>query len=202
MPSLHNIEIKLMQLLAEKEVKIADIQRYKKQKVLGQKQQKTIVDARSVVQEAVRATQKSLQLTISKVVTTLLSSITDDPYEFGVDFVDKRNSVECDLSFKRNGKDLSILDSCGHGCADLASLGLKISYRELKKELRPVLILDEPFRQLQKSSHAFVASALKEISKKANLQFLIFTHEKELINHADKAFKVSLKKGVSDVTSL
>lgn len=57
--------------------------------------------------------------------------------------------------------------------------------------------MDEPFRQLQKDLHQTVANVLKEVSEKANIQFIIITHEKNIIQNADKSFEIKIEEGVS-----
>ena len=187
-------ELEVMQKVKQKELHKTRLEREEHLLKIEQ-----IRKSQGIVNRAVEITQKHLEVQISSIVSSLLKITSDDPYEFEVKFVPRRNSMECDLMFKRGKKRLHILESCGHGCADLASIGLKISYQKLKEGILPVLIMDEPFRQLQKNLHPIVAEAINEICNNLHMQFIIITHEKSLIENADRVFEIKQKGGVSYV---
>lgn len=190
---------RLEKLQTTKELKEAELYKVKEKRKRAGEDLIHIRKFQGILNTAIEMTQKSLEMKVSNIVSSLLSSISEDPYEFLVKFKPRRNTMECDLFFKRGEKKLHILESCGHGCADLASMGLKISHQKMQKGKRQVLLMDEPFRQLQKDLHGIVAEVLGEIAKTAGIQFIIVTHEKALIENADKAFHVVQRKGVSYV---
>lgn len=154
--------------------------------------------ARSLIQKAAQLTQEKLSIHISELVSLALRSVFEDPYEFQVTFENKRNSMECDLTFVKDGNEYKPLDSCGYGAADVASFALRIAYWSLG-ETRPVLIWDEPFRQLDKSKQEMAAEMVSRLSKELGLQIIIITHSEELANSADKLFNVSIQNGISKV---
>ena len=154
--------------------------------------------ARSLFQKAAQLTQEKLSVHISDLVSLALRSVFDDPYEFQATFENRRNTMECDLTFVKNGNEYKPLDSCGYGAADVASFALRIAYWSLG-ETRPVLIWDEPFRQLDKKKQGMAAEMVSKLSKELGLQIIINTHSEELAECADKVFNVSIKNGISKV---
>jgi len=103
--------------------------------------------ARSLIQRASVLTQEKLSHHIGELVTLAMQSVFDDPYSFAANFVNRRNTTECDLVFTKNGKEYKPLDSCGYGAADVSSFALRITFWSLGNK-RPTITWDEPFRQL------------------------------------------------------
>ena len=117
-----------------------------------------------------------------------------------MEFVDRRDKNECDLRFERQGNLMKPLDSSGVGAIDVASFALRIAAWSIQfPKSRPVIILDEPFKFLDKSKHGRASEMLKELSLKLGLQFIIVTHEEGLTENADRIFKVSNTKRTSKV---
>lgn len=154
--------------------------------------------SRSLIQKAAQLTQEKLSVHISDLVSLALRSVFDDPYEFQAVFENRRNTMECDLHFVKDGNEYKPLDSCGYGAADVASFALRIAYWSLG-DTRPVLIWDEPFRQLDKKKQAMAAEMVSRLSKELGLQIIIITHSSELAECADKVFNVSIDNGISQV---
>lgn len=160
-------------------------------------------EGQAIVQSAAKVTQESLEVQLSNSVSALLSGVLDDPYTFKVDFIPKRNSMECNLLFeKSDGKEirsLKPLEGCGHGAADLASIGLKTSFNMLKDNCRNTIIVDEPFRALSRERHPLAAKVLKEISEELNIQIIVVTHTEALAKEADRVFVVKKEGNTSIV---
>jgi len=151
--------------------------------------------AREIIREAGLKTQQSLSFHISEITSLALSSVFDDPYSLSVEFIHKRNKTECELKFLRGGQKADPMDSTGGGAVDIASFALRIaSWSMSHPQLRNTIILDEPFKNLDKKLIEKGSAMLKEVSKKLGIQFIIVTHEDDLIASADKVFKVQMKK--------
>ena len=63
---------------------------------------------------------------------------------------------------------------------------------------RNVFILDEPFKWTGKLVH-LTGVIMKELSKKLKFQVILITHDDDLIEIADKIFKIEHVKGKSKV---
>lgn len=149
-------------------------------------------EARIILQKSAQITQKQLSFHIENIVSHALAAVFDEPYEFKVNFVTRRNYAECDLVFvDENGTEMKPLDSCGYGAADVASLALRVAYWNLSEGVRNTLILDEPTRNLSLDKQPLASMMIKELSEKLGIQFLIVTHNKALAEQADTVFEVT-----------
>ena len=157
--------------------------------------------AREVVREVGLATQQQLQVHISDITSLALESVFPDPYELDVEFVQRRNKTECDLSFVRDDNKVHPLSASGVGAIDVASFALRIAAWSMQvPKKRNTIILDEPFRFLSVNYQEQASLMLKELSDKLGIQFIIITHEQTLTEYADKIFTIKLSRsGVSHV---
>jgi len=171
-----------------------ELLKHNKHKKTNLKYLKDLKEARSIIQVAAQATQQFLKDRISTIVSNALKAVFEDPYTFKIEFVKRRNSMECDLLFEKKGQSMGPLDSCGYGAADVASLALRIAYWKLDGDCRNLLVLDEPTRNLSRDKQPLAGQIIKHLSESFNLQFLIVTHNKALIDSADKVFDISKLK--------
>lgn len=158
--------------------------------------------AKEIIREVGMQTQQQLQYHISDITSLALESIFDDPYELRVEFVKRRDKVECDLLFVRNGEGVDPLSASGGGAVDTAAFALRIASWSMRSpRSRNTIILDEPLRFLSEDLQEKASMMIKQLSEKLGLQFIIITHEPTLATYADKEFKVSIRKGISFVNS-
>ena len=154
--------------------------------------------AREVIRIVGLSTQSQLQFHISDIVSMALDAVFPDPYQMKVEFVQRRNKTECDLSFVRGGMQIDPMTASGVGTVDVATFALRIaSWTMMRPRTRNTIILDEPMRFLSAEYQERASVMIKEISQKLGIQFIIITHEQVLTTFADKIFEVSIRKGVS-----
>ena len=169
---------------------------------LKTKQQELIdcEEAQIVIQKVAQLTQEELKIHISNLVTLALESVFDEPYEFEVDFVQRRGQSEADLWFVIDGERIDPLSASGGGVVDVAAFGLRVSLWSLQKpRSRSIIVLDEPFKYLSSNYQQKAGELLKVISEKLKLQILMISHIEPLVEAADNVIKISQKKGVSYV---
>ena len=158
--------------------------------------------AKEIIRTVGLQTQQQLQVNISDITSLALEAVFPDPYSLEVEFVQRRNKTECDLYFMRDGNKVDPLTASGVGAVDVAAFALRIaSWSMQTPHSNNVIILDEPFRFLSENYQELAGNMLKEISKKLGIQFLIISHNITLASCADKTFNISIKKGVSKVTT-
>jgi len=178
-----------------------ELLKWKKRKKYSTTYLDKLEQSRSIIQKAAQTTQSYLSLQISGIVSKALKAVfQEEAYDFKVDFVQRRQSTECDLLFTKNNKDMKPLDSCGYGAADIASLALRIAYWKLDEEARNVIILDEPTRNLSLDKQPLAGQIIKQLSDSLDLQFLIVTHNQTLADTADKLFNVTKNSDISLIT--
>ena len=159
--------------------------------------------AREVIRDVGLKTQQELQFHISDIVSAALEAVFDDPYELKVEFVQRRNKTECDLTFVRGDMEIDPIEASGVGAIDVAAFALRIaSWTMNHPRTRNTIILDEPFRFLSEEYQEQASIMIKELSKKLGLQFIIVTHEEILTTAADKIFTVSKRNRKSIMMGL
>lgn len=156
-------------------------------------------NARAVLQAVAEQTQNEVSISISDIVTNAMQTVMNEPYEFKVQFIQKRGKTEAELKFVRDGLEIDPIASSGGGAVDLAAFALRVSLWCLSKPANTI-VLDEPFRFLSKGLQPKAGELLKEISSKLGIQFIIVTHEKALVDSANKVIKVTKKNSVSEIS--
>ncbi len=157
--------------------------------------QMNIEIAATIIQTVAKGTQDQLKYRISEPVTLALESIfPEDPHSLYVEFPYRRNQTECDLFFEQEGELDDPLRGGSGGVIDVASFALKSSLISLHHpKPRSVLILDEPFKMLDKDKHNLAGEMIKKVAEKLELQILMTTHSPELAEYGDKIFRVTKK---------
>ena len=177
----------------------------RKQKItntINTKKLETGLRARALIQKVAQETQSKLEYHISSLVTTALSSVFPDPYEFKVKFEQRRNKTECDLLFVKNGLERDPMFETGGGTKDVASFALRLAFWSLNKNRR-FIALDEPMPNIHADDlKEKTADMIKTISSKLNVQLLIITDLDWILEAADKVFNVSIENGVSSVVEV
>ncbi len=173
---------------------------------------KRAVDASEKVKQIIihvaEQTQKQLEYHISSITSMAMSSVFPDPYEIVLEFVQRRGKTEADIFFERDENRIKPIDhgelKVSGGAVDVASFALQIALWSLQvKKSRGVLILDEPLKWLKGGDLPDKgAEMIKEISSKLGIQIIMISHNSELIESADKVFKVTMRNGKSVVAEI
>ena len=139
-------------------------------------------EAQEIVQLISQAVQEKVHRRISEVVSSCLSTVFEDPYEFKINFERKRGKTEADLRFMRRGLDLSPLNACGGGMIDVAAFALRVSCLMLHRpRLSKLVVIDEAFRFVSSQYRENVRSMLEGLTEDLGLQIVCVTHIEELI---------------------
>lgn len=161
-------------------------------------------EALEILKKVALKTQQQLKVHISEIVTLAMNAVLEDPYEFVVNFVEKRGKTECELKFFRDGKTFDPLEEAGGGAIDIASLALRIASWTMENPRKSnTIILDEPLKNLNEGGQGKQEKAsmiIKELSKKLNIQFIIITHEDSIASYGDRTFNIKKIAKVSQVT--
>lgn len=160
-----------------------------------------VQNAQTIIQLVARQTQEQLKFHIESIVTMALESVFSEPYSFQVDFEVKRNQTEALCWFVRNEEKVDPLTATGGGAVDIAAFALRVTLWSLENT-RPVLVFDEPFRFVSRDLQRKAGEMMKLLSEKLGIQFIVVTHNKDLVEVADKVFEVSMKEGVSRIEEL
>ena len=139
------------------------------------------IEAQRVAQEVAAQVQRIAHDKIAKIVSKCLAVVFEDPYEFTIDFEQKRGKTEAVLSFWRKGHRVDPTGAAGGGVKDVAAFALRLAC--LMFETPPknrLLIMDEPFKALSHGYPAKAAMMLEALSHEMGVQFVLVTHIDEL----------------------
>lgn len=142
---------------------------------------KDLENARAFLQRAATHVQEQTHQQLASLVSRCLAAVFDNPYELRITFVQRRGKTEAELWFYRDGMCVDPLESAGGGVIDVAAFALRIAALAMSRpSLRPVLIMDEPFRFVSRDRRPRVRQLLESLSTELGIQFIIVTHHPEL----------------------
>ena len=180
-----------------------DLETTKSKLVAHEKTIRYLESAHSIIQTVAKETQEQLEYQVSELGTLALGSIFDDDYQLNLDFELRRNKTEADITIsKGDAEKVKPMEASGGGVADVASFGLRTSLLMLKHpKPRPTVILDEPFRYLDREAQVKAGELLQELKDKLGIQFIVISHDDNIVEGADKLFQVRQKDGISSLTA-
>jgi DNA repair exonuclease SbcCD ATPase subunit len=160
-------------------------------------------EAQYILTEVAKLVQQEMVFHITEISNLALQAIFDEPYKLQVTFDTKRNQSECDIRFVRNGSDIDPLDAAGGGVIDIVTLALRISLWSLNKDrLVPVLIFDEPLKNLSANYQDLAGKILHEITQKLGLQIIMVTHVEPFTEFSDNTVEIKNTSGISKTRRL
>lgn len=143
-----------------------------------------LADARSaqeLLQHLAQQVERQAHQKLASVVTRCLQAVFDQSYGFRVDFVRARGKTEARLVLTKEGLELTDpANEAGGGVLDVASFALRLSCLMLRKPRpRPLLVLDEPLKWLDRGRRPAVAELIERLAEELSVQFVIVTHDPE-----------------------
>lgn len=137
--------------------------------------------AQQIFQEVAQGIQQQIHARLAMVVSKCLAMVWEDPYEFRIDFVQKRGKTEAVLKFIRDGQEVSPLKAAGGGVTDIAAFALRVACMSLRvPKVRSLVIQDEPFRYVSPGNRLKVRTMLEVLAAELGFQFVFVTHQDEL----------------------
>lgn len=145
--------------------------------------------------------REKIKIKLEYLANSSLAAVFPDKHmEFKLIAKRTKLGLQYDLYIETDGVITPLHDAKGGGVLDIISLALRISYlRMFESKLDQVLILDEPFKNLDVERIELASEWISKISKELNIQIIMVTHIPELTNKSDKVFKVHLENGISKV---
>jgi ABC-type sugar transport system ATPase subunit len=198
---IQNLKNKLEQSLGKREMLQSQLKNVNDSLVSAESHNQNCKLARIIVQTVAEETQKKIEYQISNVVSLALVSVFPDPYECKLQFVKRRNKMEADILFLKNGNEGKPIEIAGGGTLDVASFALKTAIWAIKPT-NNVMILDEPFHFLSRDLQSKCSQMIKMIQKETNIQFIIVSHIPEITESADRIFNVENINGISKVKQI
>jgi len=162
------------------------------------------IEARDIMNSIGVAAQDSVKAIIEDLVTKALQTVFDDSYSLVIKNEISRNKSETLLLVKIGEQECPLKeDLVGGGVLDVVGFVLRVVLWALKEsKSRNTIILDEPGKFISKDKLELFGQMLREISSSLNLQFIIITHEEELIEAADTSYLNLIENQVSRTIQL
>jgi len=157
---------------------------------------------KSIVNELGIVVQEDIRRCIETLVTQALQSVMGEEYSFVVKNEISRGTAETFFYVMDHGKLRTPEGSLGGTVIDIVSFALRlVVWSIMMDRTRPLMILDEPFRNVDKTVHMEKCGVMvKELSEMLGLQFIFVSHEVGLSEvAADSCYEVTRKNRVSTV---
>lgn len=159
--------------------------------------------AHAIIQNVAQLTQDQITLHIEEIVNCAIDAVFPDQYQFNSNFVSKRDQTECEISLIKDDEKMNPMTDNGGGVVDVLAFALRIALWNIQRgEKLNTIILDEPFRFLSQNLKSKASEMIQDLSKKLNIQFIIVTHDQEIINIADQGFIVTKNNDVSTIETI
>lgn len=156
-----------------------------------------------LLQHASDTIQKDIKEALTSLCSTALQDVFPDKNcTFEVDFVTTKNTTNLEMYIVEDGIRYDPLESRGHGMVDVLCFALRVSLLCLKPEIRKVILLDEPFKQVSAEYRDRAIEFVKDVSLRTGIQIIMVTHIDEFAKYADKVLHVSYKDGKSIVKEM
>lgn len=159
------------------------------------------IQARILFKQASELAQRKLKVRIESLVTMAISAIYYyRKFNYKLNFKETKNNVIIRPEIIEDGKTYKdIEEELGGGIVDIITLSQKIIFLTLDKDNpRFLIVLDEPFKNLGVLSK-LAGEMVRNISRRLNIQFIIFTHDENLKNCGDKIFNLTNKEGITKI---
>lgn len=205
---LKEINDTIQSLKGKRDLLLKNLTETQKKKKKAIKDEKNGRKAMAIIRKVGKETQQEIEYYLSEIPSLALSAVFDDPYSLDVEFVERNDRNEADITFLRGDNKITPLEFSGVGAVDVASFGLRPTIMNLQNPpVRRILILDEAFKHLKgKKENIRVIQMLKEMSEELGIQIIMVHDERvpmeEIEKGADRIFKVSMKNRISKVETL
>jgi len=146
--------------------------------------------------------QQEYQGVVEQLVTQCLQYVYGDTHSFKMESTIKRNQPEMYLYLVIDGEQYSPRDEeVSGGQANVMAFALRVVLWAMQTDrTRPTLVFDEPFANLGAGIHTeAIREMLIYISEMLGLQFLILTHNRDIIGAGLNIHNVVMTQGVSHI---
>jgi len=186
-------------LVARRELYIEQVHGFEEEIHTLKDELDSINKAQAVLQSVAQETQEQLKFHVESIVTMAFEAVFPDPYGFQIDFVAKRGKTEAECFFVRDGIQFDPMSSVGGGAVDIASFALRCTVWSLERT-QPVIVMDEPFRFVSRDLQEKTGRIMQELSEKLGIQFILVTHNADMVIDEHTVFEVTQKNGKSKVS--
>lgn len=176
------------------------------QKVIKDSEQKSEdhQEARRLIASASELAQRQFKNRVEELITLAIQAVFGPGLTFVLDIRKSRNKTECRPLVKEGDDLYEPRDDMGGGIVDVISVAWRFVMWSLQsKRTRAFFLLDEPFKFVGKGELLDKAGQLLvKLARRLGIQILIITHEPQLAEIGNSAYKVIKTNGRSVVKTL
>lgn len=147
-------------------------------------------EASKLLAQFADARQGEVVRAIETIASAGLSQVFGEKIELKVETVTRARRVEMDVKVKTGTLETPILEARGGGLAAVAGFLLRVTVLLLTKNVRRLIIADEPFAQLSEEYLIPMAEFLAELCERTELQLVLVTHQMEFAEVADRVLRI------------
>ena len=198
---MDEVREKLNELLAEKRLAQKKLNTLNQELAQKHKYMVQVQVVQELFQQAVKVMYSHLSTKLGDIITEGLSIVFPDAgYEFTIEFVERRGSIEADILLKdSDGHYYHPLEDSGGGVGDFVGLLLRCTYIILSR-FRNTVIADEPLKFIDRDRIGVAAQFLRKFCEDTGLQVIMVTHIPQMVAESEVVYQVEKVKGVSTAT--
>lgn len=136
---------------------------------------------------------------VESLVTHALNSVFEDVYDFKITSHERGAASTNRFTLLKNGHESDIMEGHGGGVVNIIAFILRLIFTlKVKPELKPLLVLDEPFVYVSPDLHEKVGKLLRELVDQLGVTIIMVTHQPILKECADRVYELQVTpKGVT-----
>lgn len=151
---------------------------------------KLTVKARLLLEQYSETEQEQLKSKVEALVSRGLQTIFGPGYYFTISMRVLRKQAAMEFTIVRELVERDPMDSHGGGLVNVIALVLRLTIVALTPGLSRTVVLDEPFAQLSQGYIEGMGRFIRELVDATDMQLIIVSHEAEIADVADKAYRL------------
>ena len=189
-------------LSAENRVLKKEICRYDNKLSVEQNKLEITTKALEFVESVANARRGSMKDKIESVLSEALCMIYGSNYQVEMIYEFRHNRTALDIEYIKETPDGDVrraLDGSGHGLGifDVVSVPIRMLVLMGSDNIDKVCFLDEPYHFISDDKIPLVGEFLRTLCDKLQMQVVMSTHHRELMNYADKNYFISNTNNVA-----
>ncbi len=145
-----------------------------------------------VLKEVEQNWRRSSEQTLADIISRGLSGVFDEEIKVTIESKVVRDTTSMTLKLEQRGVQIgNIIEGTGGSIVSVLNVLLLVwMLINVKPPLTRVLVLDEPFRMVESRHLPAIGQLLRELNERLGIQFIISSHEPELMDAADIVHEV------------
>jgi len=155
--------------------------------------------ANLVLQTVIETQRKELSEKVERIASYGLSVVFDEAYQLHLNLVSARNQMSAEFYVSNESMGnypTRLIDARGGGLVSVTSFLMKqIMLLSSRPPLRRIMFLDEPLVMVSNEYKENLCCFIRELAEKTEIQFVIVTHDSDLMELGDVRYRFKLVSG-------